>query len=848
MPGFSRRPLALLVCCLFAGIQTAHAVVEATQLPLLGTEGTSSKPEAIQDELPDPLPLRLKTDRKFNRLQRAKTTKLAGPAPVPLNLKNDDAFPTFLIAEQIEGHADNVTDAEGAVELRKPGSLLFSDKLRHWPLDDEIEASGHVRLIQEEGQLEAPYLRMKMSEQIGFATDAKYTFVRELENEVFMPQQVMVTASSSNATTNSGAPMMLNIPGGYGLPTAVAGRRISIASGEAERIDFEGENRIRLTAGTYSTCKPSERDWFLDADSTLLNYDESLGTAKGAVLNFKGVPVFYTPRMTFPLGHEKQSGFLTPLWSASSRSGLDVILPYYVAMAPNYDLTLYPRLMSKHGAQLAADFRYMDANTPTSQWRAEYLPNDTVTGESRYAYSILHTQNLGRAVTATVNWQGVSDNNYWVDMTSRLLQTSQTQLPRQVVLGYAPVSWMQTQLQVLRYQTLQPDPANPVARPYFIEPQLSVIGYKPNVFKTDFSMVGQYTRFTHDDLTNKDRGDRMVFYPQFALPIVNPAFQMTPKVGLHMTSYALERATINAGEAERLTRVVPTLSLDSTVYFERETSLLGKEFIQTLEPRLYYVNIPYRDQSKIPIFDSGLTDFNFSQIFSENRYSGYDRLNDANQLTAGVTTRMLDANTGAERFKAMLGQRYYFKQQRVGLPGETLRTDNASNLIAAVNGLIAPKTYADVAWEFNYRESVSERFSLGVRYQPEIGKAVSASYRYIRDPLTNLSTVDQIDVAGQWPLSATWYAVGRYNYSIRDKQLLEAIAGLEYNASCWAVRLVGQRLEAVAGKPNSSVFFQLELQDFASVGANPIGFLRRSIPGYGKVNELPTSSVMPIYQ
>jgi len=228
-------------------------------------------------------------------------------------------------------------------------------------------------------------------------------------------------------------------------------------------------------------------------------------------------------------------------------------------------------------------------------------------------------------------------------------------------------------------------------------------------------------------------------------------------------------------------------------------------------------------------------------VLFRSRYSGLDRINDANQLTAAVTTRFLNANTGVERFKAMLGQRYYFKPQRVTIPGETTRNADFSNLVAAVNGLVLPKTYADAAWEYNYNDGASERFSVGARFQPELGKVLSASYRYTRDPLTNQGTVDQIDIAGQWPISAKWYAVGRYNYSLRDAQLLEAIAGVEYNAGCWALRVVGQRLEAISGTPNTSVFVQLELNDFASIGSNPLGLLRRSIPGYGKTNELPVS-------
>ncbi len=187
----------------------------------------------------------------------------------------------------------------------------------------------------------------------------------------------------------------------------------------------------------------------------------------------------------------------------------------------------------------------------------------------------------------------------------------------------------------------------------------------------------------------------------------------------------------------------------------------------------------------------------------------------------------------------MIGQRYYFKQQRFAITGETARSANTSNLVAAVNGLVAPKTYIDSALEYNINDNVSKRFSIGARFQPELGKVLSGSYRYTND---TTSPVDQIDIAGQWPISSKWYAVGRYNYSLRDKKNLETIAGFEYNAGCWAVRVVAQRLAAVSGTPNETLFFQLELNDFGSIGTNPIGLLRRSIPGYGKINELPNSS------
>lgn len=779
--------------------------------------------------------VRLRMEKKFNILApkpAAQSPTMPGFA-TPSAPKLKEEHPVFITADHVEGRSEEVNEAEGNVELRKYGTLLFADKLTYWPLEDEVDATGHVVLQQNTDEISGPHLRMRLSDQIGFFEEADYKFRKEVINRFYRPIDAMTTAVSVTTATGS-APLMMSVPAGYGLPTTTPPRRPSDSYGHAERIDFEGENQVRLTEATYSTCKPSDKDWYLKADEFKLDYDDGEGTARSATLVFKEVPIFYVPAGSFSLNRERKSGLLPASFAASTKNGLDLTLPYYWNIAPNYDATFYPREMSKRGLQLGVEGRYAGYNY-NGITRLEYLPNDKLEDRTRYAYNVLHTQNLGRGLTTSINWNGVSDDRYWQDFSSRLLQTSQTQLPRQVVLNYASGSWWNASTQLLRYQTLSPDPANPVARPYFIEPQINFSGRLSNIYKTDFSVLGQYTNFSHP--TQVD-GGRAVLYPQLTLPYISPALTVMPKVGLHMTQYALEHRT--TGDPSNISRVLPTFSFDSTVFFERDTKWLGTDYIQTLEPRLYYVYIPYKNQDSIPVFDSGIGDFNFAQIFNENRYTGFDRINDANQLTTGVTTRFLDGTTGAERFKAMIGQRYYFRQQRVTIPGETTRTDDFSNFLAAFNGTILPKTYVDAALEYNYHQSQTERFSVGARYQPDYAKVISGSYRFTRDA-TGQGQVEQFDIAGQWPLTNRWYAVGRYNYSLRDKQALETIGGVEYNAGCWAARAVVQRLTALAGTPNTTFFFQLELNDFASVGSNPIQLLRRTIPGYGKVNEMPTS-------
>jgi len=757
--------------------------------------------------------------------------------PYPVEPRKDDVYPLFIVADHLQGRTEVVAVATGDVEMRRAGSLFYGDKMTYWPLDDELEAQGSVRMLQEGQEINAPYLRFQISEQVGFAERPDFYIVREVTSKFYRPLAVVATSSTSNAVSSS-APMMTNVPNSYGLATVAPPRRPSIASGSAGRAEFEGENQISLLDTTYSTCKPGATEWYMRASEVHLDYDKEVGDVRSAAFYLKDVPFFYIPAGSFSLNSQPKSGILHPFFSTSTRDGLDLTVPYFWNIAPNYDVTIFPRYMSKRGFQLGVEARYLDFNY-SGNARVEYMPHDELADRERYAYRVQHNQNLGQGFSAVVNYNRVSDNFYNQDMSSRLIQTTQVQLPQQFVLGYTPAPWLQTNLQVLKYQTLQTDPANPIAVPYFLEPQLNMIGFKPDVLGTDFTLLGQYSRFINP---SQVQGDRLVAYPQFSLPFVHPAFSFTPKIGLHATQYQLNNQPA-ASDPTNISRVLPTFTLDSSVIFERETSLLEKSFIQTLEPRLYYVNIPYKNQSDIPIFDTYQSDFNFAQIFSENRYSGFDRINDANQLTAALTTRMLDGSTGVERFKAMIGQVYYFRPGKVTLPGQATQTDGFSSVISAFSGLVLPKTYADVAWQYNFSENLNERFSAGMRYQPELGKVISAGYRYTRNAVSDAPTVDQIDISGQWPLSSRWNAVGRFNYSfLGGDQLLEAIGGIEYTAGCWAFRAVAQRLEAIAGSPNTTLFLQLELTDFGSAGSNPINLLRRSIPGYGKTNELATSS------
>ena len=807
---------------------------------------------------------------------------------------------SFLLADSINGQVENQMNASGNVEWRKSDFLLYADKMDYFVFDDKIIAKDNVKAMQHGVQLETPDFEMEITTKKGVAKQAHYQFVREMESRFYKNQDIIVSTDNLDSNGSNNTAMLVNVPHSYGLPTTQPSEsRLSYSGGNAEELSFIGREFMKLKQATYSTCKTDSQDWYLKSPDIELDFNENEGVAKNSTLWFKDIPIFYSPYFAFPVSKQRKSGFLAPTYKSSTKTGFDLTVPYYFNIAPNYDLTLYSRWMSKRGFQLGADARYLfkDSN---GYLRGEYLPHDVEGIRSkRFAYQFRHWHTISaeHGITAYIDYNRVSDGLYWQDLSSRLLDTTQVHLPQTVSLNWRALDWINVNLQNVRYQTLQTDVNNKINSPYFIQPQINISGFKPNIFSLplfssnknsnaqnstrnakyfldfDFSFIGQFSRFTHHSLPS---ANRYVFYPQISAPFITPGFQITPKIGWNYTYYNFINNYENFLVANSLdinktnySRSLPIFSIDSSMTFERNIKVANfwtlkdgeSEYRQTLEPHLYYVYIPYRKQSHLPTFDTGLNDFNFGQMFSENRYSGYDRINDANQLTLALTSRLLGKSDGVEYFKAMIGQRYYFQPQKVTLVNNEKAGKDFSHIVASMTGLVYNKTYADTSIEYNHKDRSTERFSFGVRYQPDYGKVLSMSYRYIKNaenlnsyyvlnPSTNnTGRTEQIDISGQWNLgdlfnsksasAKRWYGVFRYNYSLKDKRLIEGIAGIEYNADCWAARLVAQKLRTHNNTAaNTSVFFQLELNDFASIGSNPMSILRRSVPGYGKTNEL----------
>ncbi|MBE2258432.1 MAG: LPS assembly protein LptD [Candidatus Accumulibacter sp.] len=757
----------------------------------------------------------------------------------------------ILSAKRISGIIDREVLAEDDAELRQGGKVLTAERMTYWPVDDEVEAVGGVRFQQQDDVITGVKMRMRLEDQFGFFDDASYFVKRSPPARSRARADGSAGATAESATPGSeftsgfAAPRVLDIAPGQ---TRVSMRDSALKQptegrGDAARIDFEGENQIRLTSATYTTCKPGNDDWYLSIADLKLDFDNEVGSGNDATIHFLDVPILYSPWMSFSLNNKRKSGLLTPTYGTSSDSGIEITVPYYWNIAPNMDATFEPRVLTKRGLEIGTDVRYLNeafGGIYSSKARLEYLPNDREAGIDRWGVALTHNQVTANGFSGAINYNRVSDNKYYTDLSSQIAKTSETQLLEQGLLTYSGGGWWNATVNLQSFQTLQPDPKNPVTPPYRLLPQVTVNARQPDLWSTDSSFFGQYTHFVHPE-SFKVEGQRTVLQPQVSLPYVTPGWYVTPRLGVNVTQYALSYPASVLNARNSINRSLPIFSVDSGMVFERSSNWFGRDYTQTLEPRLYYLNIPYENQNDIPVFDSALADFNFAQIFADNQFSGWDRINNANQLTAALSSRLIDPNSGSEIMRGMIGQRLYFTDDKVTLPGTSTRKWDKSDLLAGFTGQILPRVYADAALEYTVDDQRFQRYSMGARYFPETGKLLNASYSYNTQAVT---PIKQIDISGQWPLGGRWQGVGRVNYSFLQNLPIEIIGGLEYNAGCWAVRVVGHRLQTAADSASTQAFVQLELTDFARIGSSPLNLLQRRISGYGVSNHPMTDSAL----
>jgi LPS-assembly protein len=751
----------------------------------------------------------------------------------------DPKAPLLFEADELGGEAGIRTTAKGRVRLRQSDLTVRADELEHTQADNTARARGNVRIIRQGSIFTGPSMSLKLD---------------TLEGSFEAPR--------------------------YWLSRTQAG-------GSAERITFQGEDRLSATNTSYTSCTPENTAsgdmgtpaWALRTDRIDLDFAANEGRAEGAVIEFQGIPILAAPSLTFPLNDQRKSGWLPPSFTFDSKSGLELSAPYYWNIAPERDATLAPTLATRRGLGLDAEYRYL-APQDKGEVRVFGLPDDRVAGRNRGQVDLRHEGQAGSASSLsptryTIQWLRVSDDDYWKDFgqtisskTPRLLDShvrvNRTLNERNWGLGNS-----QTELyaQLQTWQTLRDldtsaPPESRVGEPYRREPQLGVRSRGTSDNGLVWSLQGEFNRFAHPDRSWVS-GNRVHAIGQVERRFDFHGVYVQPKLMLQSTSYDLDRGGLNTGPRSA-TRTLPTFSLDSGFTLDRPVQLFGRDLVQTLEPRLLYVRTPYKDQSNLPMFDTAPRDFNQYAIYSENGFTGVDRISDANQVTLGVTSRLLDDRTGAEALRVGIVQKLLLSDQRINPNGSGPITSRFSDLMLLGSTTVIPHWYLDSTLQYNTEEGRSEQGTLGVRYTPGDWRTVSTVYRYTRGGSS------QVELGWQWPIAGrprtatasqliaqsplavegsgmrapgscggAWYSVGRLAYSTRESRFINALMGLEYDAGCWIGRFVAERVAIGQNEATVRLMFQLELVGLSrlSLGANPLRTLKDNIPGYRLLRE-----------
>ena len=607
----------------------------------------------------------------------------------------------------------------------------------------------------------------------------------------------------------------------------------SRGNGTAHRARLLDADHAALDRVSYSTCDIDDRRWELRARDMSLDQDQGVGRAHDVTMRWGDVPFLWLPYARFPIDDRRQSGFLYPSLGSSNNGGFDMTLPYYLNLAPNYDATLYPRLIWDRGLMLGGEFRYL---TDTQRGKVEFtsLPHDRAANRER---GYFHFENYGVLSShwgVSVNLNDVSDDRYFEDFGNTLTTVATSLLPSSAYLN-GRGSWWSASIGGDRYQITDPSLSD-LSEPYQRLPRATFEGEHDLAGPLRVGLDGEFVAF-HKSCTREGgskvcptNGQRLDLYPYLALPLEGASWFLRPELGVRSTRYDLDPGNdAIAGSLSDTSpqRTVPIASVDAGLVFERDARLFGEDMLQTLEPRLYYLRVPYRDQSDVPVFDTQPISFDFGQLFRTNRYTGADRQTDANNLTLALTSRLLESDSGVERVAASLGQIRYFDDQRVQLPGQPPTDYAGSDYVGQLDLRLSERWRLSLAeqWDPNRDRSDLGTFSLQHRFGRE--GVLNLSYRYRRDFL------EQADIAALVPLNERWRLVGRWNYSLRDDKTLEGFFGVEHDDCCTAWRILARHyVHNVAGDSTNALYFELEFKGIGALGQKTDDFLRRAILGY----------------
>jgi LPS-assembly protein len=692
---------------------------------------------------------------------------ISRPAPVE---PGPDGPAIELEGDQVESIGEDTLTLRGDATMQRGAQAMQGDELTYFRRTGEIEGTGNLTFYSEQGdRIEADYLRMQMETRIGEADNVKYRIAHR-DRRHADPSQVNVRAR-----------------------------------GTADKAYMEGHDVTRMEEVSYTTCNEGDDSVVLYADEITLDQGTGRGLAKNLKVRFKGVPVFYFPRLSFPISNERKTGFLFPSFGAQEGSGFVFAAPFYWNIAPNYDVTLYPRFYAQRGVQAGGEFRYLTRSSRGSLY-GEYMPKDSeFDDEDRSAVHFKHEQEFTQRLTGDVDAQHVSDERYLDDFSNDIEISSATFLPQQARLNYGGTVW-NLQARAYAYQIIDPNiPAT--SEPYDRLPQLLADAeYEFSPYEIELGFEGEAVNFRQSELEDGWRFD--------ATPSISKEFDslwgyVEPKLSIRHTSYFLDR---DEELDDTLNRTLPVVSVDSGIFLERRTSWLDRPFIQTLEPRLFYLYIPEKNQDDFPRFDTGAINLNnFNNIFREYRFYGADRVGDTNQITAGLTSRMLDSNTGNEWMSASVGMIFFLEDREVNLDPDQVLDESTSDFLAQYSARLTDKwrTYGFLQWDTEDSEISEGKFDL--EYRQEQRRFVDLSYRFSRD------RTEQVRVESVWRVLPRWHLLFKDRYSLRDSENLETSVGLEYDGCCWRARGFFQRRADANDTHRNAIVFELELTGLANI-------------------------------
>ena len=612
------------------------------------------------------------------------------------------------------------------------------------------------------------------------------------------------------------------------------------AKGSAERVDVQHlERTSQLRQATYSTCERGNEFWQLRARHLELDQTTERGIARHVTVAIEDIPILYLPYLSFPLTDKRQSGFLTPSAGYNSKNGFQTYIPYYWNIGPNQDMTVFPRIFSERGLMLGAQYRFL---TPRSQGEldGEYLPFDAKENRSRGGAFIKGQANPWSGLYSNLLFQYVSDKNYLNDFSNKIDLLSDALLERHLDVAYSTNNWTAL-ARAQNFQTLDQNvfPTSQ-SKPYARLPQLLFDGAWPRqAYDLTYVARGELVNFAHHDDVH---GLRLDLWPKVNLPLRWPGGFLKPQVSYRYTTYQLEETT--PGMGDQPSRGAPIVSLDSGLFFERPVRWKGwrdQPGILTLEPRLFYLYVPYRKQSNLPLFDTTLVDPSYAWLFLENRFTGADRLGDANQLTTAMSSRLLSSVDGSERLRFSVGQIHYFNDPRVTLNNTSTDAQNNPDLFTEAFLQLPSDLSLRGTLQWDTDHNGIRRSGVDLRYRPGGNQLVNIAYRFANDIETttspSLHKLDQIDISVLWAINERWRTVARWNYSLLESRSLELLGGFEYEACCWALSLLArQHRDNPEESASNEILVQLELKGLGGLGSNINQFLEKSILGYESRN------------